>query len=347
MEKRNLYDLDYADLTALLTGWGLSPVHAQAIWRAVYREGVTAVADIGDVPAKVRARLLDETRLWLPEVVVSKTSPDGAARKDLLCLADGATIEVVRLRYRQRYSACISTQVGCACGCTFCATGQMGFVRQLTAGEIVTQVLHVQRTLRRMAATLSNFVLMGMGEPLLNYDNTLAAMRRLCEAKGWGFVARRITLSTSGIVPAIARLAADNVRINLAVSLHAATDEVRSELMPINRTYPLDTLFEALRDYTERTRRRVMFEWLLIDGVTDTITQARAFVARVAEMPAHVNLIQLNPTADYAARPSSPAAVDVFTAVLDQAGVPHTMRQRRGDTLAAGCGQLRSRISVT
>ena len=349
MNKRNLYELDYVELESLLAEWNLSPVHARAIWRAVYRDGVTAVADIADgvapatFPAKVRAWLVAETTLRLPSLAASETSADGAACKDLLRFADGATVEVVQLRYRQRYSACISTQVGCACGCVFCATGQMGFVRQLPASEIVAQVLHVQQALRRDGATLANFVLMGMGEPLLNYDHTLAAIRRLCEARGLGFVARRITLSTCGIVPGIRRLADDAMGINLAVSLHAATDEVRAQMMPINHTYPLDALFAALRDYVERTQRRVMLEWVLVAGVTDTLAQARALVARLVGLEAHVNLIQLNPTEAYAARPSSPAAVAAFTAVLDQAGVPHTMRQRRGGSIAAGCGQLRSK----
>jgi 23S rRNA (adenine2503-C2)-methyltransferase len=187
---------------------------------------------------------------------------------------------------------------------------------------------------------------MGMGEPLLNYENTLAAIRRVCDPRGMGFVERRITLSTAGIVPAIERLADEGLRINLAVSLHAATDEVRSELMPINRRYLLDALFAALKTYTHKTQRRVMLEWVMIDEVTDTPEQAAALVARVSDIPMHINLIQLNPTADYGTQPSSLIAIDRFRAILDRAGIPHTMRQRRGGNIAAGCGQLRSREST-
>ena len=246
----HLYDLDFPVLEALLAGWGESRSHARTIWRALYRECVADVVQIVTLPEGVRARLSAKTSLALPVLLASQESPDGAARKDLLQLADGAQIEVVLMRYRHRYSACISTQVGCACGCTFCATGQMGFVRHMTSGEIVAQVLHLQRALIAQGQSLSNFVLMGMGEPLLNYDNTLAAIRRLCDPRGMGFVERRVTLSTAGIVPGIDRLAEEGLRINLAVSLHAATDEVRSALMPINRRYPLGDLFAALKRYT-------------------------------------------------------------------------------------------------
>jgi 23S rRNA (adenine2503-C2)-methyltransferase len=294
--------------------------------------------------------LNQEPLSYVPLVLNRQEDPDGETRKDLLQLEDGEQIEVVLLRYRGRRSACISSQVGCACGCLFCATGQMGFVRQLSSGEIVAQVLHLQRELAARQERLSNVVLMGMGEPLLNYEPAVAAVRRLTDRRALGFPPRRITLSTVGIVPGIERLIKEvgaqvtvPLQANLAVSLHAATDALRDQLVPINRRYPLDSLFAVLRRYATHTRRRVMFEWVMIDGINDTREQAEALVTRLEGLPAHVNVIRLNPTPDYDGRPSSLAAIEAFTAVLDRAGIPHTMRQRRGAAIGAGCGQLRHR----
>ncbi|HOT92601.1 MAG TPA: 23S rRNA (adenine(2503)-C(2))-methyltransferase RlmN [Anaerolineae bacterium] len=341
----NLYTLDFTALESLFVGWGAAPVHARTVWKWLYRQCPADFNGLPDtLPQALQQRLVAETTLALPTVVASQVAADGGTRKDLLQLADGQRVEVVIMRYRHRHSVCISTQVGCACDCRFCATGQMGFVRHLTADEIVAQVVHAQRVLAASGHTLTNFVLMGMGEPLLNYDNTLEALRRLCDPRGMGFVERRITLSTVGIVPGIERLADENLRINLAVSLHAATDAVRDGLLPINRRYPLDVLCAALKTYTARTGRRVMLEWVLIADVNTTREQAEALVTRFADIPVHVNLIRLNPT-EYAGQPASPEAVEAFIAILDRAGIPHTMRQHRGAPIAAACGQLRRRSS--
>ena len=285
-------------------------------------------------------RLMTEAPV-LPRVLARQEDPGGETRKDLLELADGAQIEVVLLRYRERRTACISTQVGCACGCLFCATGQMGFRRQLTCEEILAQVLHLQQELGLRDERLTNVVLMGMGEPLLNYDNTLSGIRRLVDPRGLGFVQRRITVSTVGIVPGIKRLMDEGLGVNLAISLHAATDGLRRQLAPVSERYPLDELFAAAKLYTVRTQRRVMFEWVLIDGVNDSLAQAEALVERLAGMPAHVNLIRLNRTAGYEGQSSPEGTIDEFAAALDRAGIPHTMRQRRGEAISAGCGQLR------
>jgi 23S rRNA (adenine2503-C2)-methyltransferase len=206
---------------------------------------------------------------------------------------------------------------------------------------MIAQVLHLQRELATRGRNLSNVVLMGMGEPLLNYEQVLAAMRRLTNQRGFGLAQRRITLSTVGIAPGIERLSDENLNISLAISLHAATDALRNQLVPINQRYLLDDLFAAVAHYTAQTQRRVMFEWIMIDGVNDTPQQAEALTARLAGLPAHVNLIRLNPTPDYDQRPSTPAAMEAFAAALDRAHIPHTMRQRRGGAIAAGCGQLR------
>jgi len=343
--KVSLYDLDFPALESLLAGWDSDRARVRAVarqlWEWLYRRGVTDVHCIPTLPPALRERLVAETTLYVPPALARQESPDGETRKDLLRLADGEQVEVVLLRYRERRSACISTQVGCACGCVFCATGQMGFVRQLSSAEIISQVLHMQRVLAARERTLSNVVLMGMGEPLLNYEPTLAAVRRLTDPRAFGLAPRRITLSTVGVVPGIERLAEEGLAVHLAISLHAATDELRDRLVPLNRRYPLDELFAAVGRYVARTRRREMFAWVLIQGVTDTREQAEALVARLAGLPAHVNLMRLNPTGDYDGRPSTPEAVEAFTSVLDRAGVPHTMRQRRGAAIQAGCGQLR------
>ena len=338
--RADLMELDYAGVTALVGACGGSLADGRAVWQGLYRDAADSLEVLPALPPSVRERLVAAAALPTPQCIGRLESTDGQARKDLLRLADGALIEVVLLRYRQRSSGCISTQVGCGCGCRFCATGQMGFVRQLSAGEIVAQVMHLRRTLRAEGRDLDNFVLMGMGEPLLNYETTLAAVRRLVDQRGWSFPQRRITLSTVGIPAGIERLAGDGLALKLAVSLHGATDPIRQELVPIARRYLLDELFAALRTYTARTRQRVMLEWLLVDGLTDTPAQAEALVGRLAGLPAHVNLIRLNPTPGFEGRPASPEAVEAFTAALERAGVPHTMRQRRGAAIAAGCGQL-------
>jgi len=324
---------------------GASHLRARRVWEWLYQRGATGFDQMTTLPVALREWLAAETTFHVPSVLACLEAPDGETRKDLLQLADGERVEVVLLRYRERRSACVSTQVGCACGCAFCATGQMGFVRDLSTAEIVAQVLHLQRELATQRRGLTNVVLMGMGEPLLNYERSLAAIRRLTDPRALGLPARRVTLSTVGIVPGIERLADEDggIGVKLAVSLHAATDALRNLLVPINRRYPLDDLFGALKHYVARTQRRVMLEWVLIRGINDTQDQARALSARVAGLPVHVNLIRLNPTPDYDGQPSLPQATDAFRAVLDRAGVPHTMRQRRGAAIQAGCGQLRCR----
>ena len=343
-----LHDLELEALETLLAAWGKGladegPAGARQVWQWLYQRGATTFDQMTTLPQALRERLAAETTFYTPPVLARQKAPDGGTRKDLLQLQDGELVEVVLLRYRERRSACISTQVGCACGCPFCATGQTGFVRQLSGEEIIAQVLHMQREMAIEQRQLSNIVLMGMGEPLLNYECTLAAIRRLVDPHALDFVQRRITLSTVGIAPGIERLAGENLLINLAISLHAATDTLRNRLVPINQRYPLDDLFAAMRVYTTRTQRRIMIEWIMINGVNDTHEQAETLVERLAGIPAHVNLIRLNPTPDYDGQPATLAAIDAFAAILDIGHIPHTMRQRRGGAIAAGCGQLYSR----
>lgn len=341
--KTCLYDLDFPALQALLSGWGEPDYRARQLWRWLYVHLATDFAQMTNLPLSLRRRLAAETSMCTLQVVDSIQSADGETRKDLLRLEDSETVEAVLMRYERRRTACISTQVGCAIGCAFCATGQMGFRRHLSSGEIVAQVLHFARLLDAEGDRLTNVVLMGMGEPLLNYEASLEGVRRLIDPTGFKLGQRHITLSTVGVVPGIERLAGEELQVTLAVSLHAATDPLRDQLVPINRRYGLDALFEACYHYVERTGRRVSFEWALIEGVNDTPEQAQALAARLHGLLAHVNLIPLNPTAGYDGQPSSPSSLAAFTAELDRYRVPYTVRVRRGVDIQAGCGQLRQR----
>ena len=340
-----LYNLSSTALESLLTAWGEPAYRARQVWKWLYVHLATDFDQMTNLPRSLRERLEAETIIGVPEVADTLQSADGETRKDLLRLADGETVEAVLMHYERRRTACISTQVGCAIGCPFCATGQMGFRRDLSSGEIVAQALHFARILHGAGERLSNVVLMGMGEPLLNYDASLNAVRRLIHPQGLNLGQRHITLSTVGIVPGIERLAEEELQITLAVSLHAATDPLRDRIVPINRRYGLDALFEACHHYIKRTGRRVSFEWALIQGVNDTPEQAQALVARLTGLLAHVNLIPLNPTATYAGQPPSRAALDAFTAVLERHRIPYTLRVRRGADIQAGCGQLRQRAA--
>jgi 23S rRNA (adenine2503-C2)-methyltransferase len=338
-----LHDLDLPTLQSLLHDWGEPAYRARQLWEWLYVHLATDFDQMTNLPRSLRERLAAETTIGTPQVVDTVRSADGETRKDLLRLGDGETVEAVLMRYERRRTACISTQVGCAVGCTFCATGQMGFRRNLTSGEIVAQALHFARLLRAEGERLTNVVLMGMGEPLLNYEASLTAVRRLIDPQGLNLGQRHITLSTVGLVPGIRRLAGEGLQITLAVSLHAATDQLRDRLIPINRRYGLDALFEACHTYVEHTGRRVSFEWALIEGVNDTHRQAQALAARLEGLLAHVNVIPLNPTPGYGGQPSSPAALAAFTAELKRHHIPYTVRVRRGVDIQAGCGQLRQR----
>ncbi len=282
-----------------LVDWGEPSYRADQIWTGIYRNLATDTSQITTLPASLRDRLAAEFDFNSLRPVTLRNSSDGETEKILLKSADGQAVEAVLMRYQSRRTACISTQAGCAMGCVFCATGQMGFQRNLTAGEIIEQVLAFARQLRKANDRLTNVVVMGMGEPLHNYDATLAALDRLNDAEGFSFGARRFTVSTVGLVPKIQQFTSERRPYNLAVSLHAATDSLRSELLPIARRYPLRLLMNACREYTRASGRRITFEWALIEGVNDTPEQAEALAGLVTGMLCHVNLIPLNPTRGY------------------------------------------------
>jgi 23S rRNA (adenine2503-C2)-methyltransferase len=333
------YDVDRDALTVLLADEPRYRV--DQIWRGLY-ERATAIEDMTDLPKALRARLADELPHSLAAVAES-TSRDGETVKWLWGLDDGAHVETVLMHYRDRSTVCVSTQAGCAMACGFCATGQAGFERNLSTGEIVEQVMRaiVRATPRRV----SNVVFMGMGEPMANYDRTWTAVERL--HGDVGISARHLTISTVGIIPGIARLANEALPVNLAVSLHAANDELRDELVPINRRYPLRDLMDACAAYVAAKRRRLSFEWALIEGRNDRLHDAHELAALATPLGAHVNLIPLNPTPGYATRGTPPQDVVRFRDQLRTLGVNATVRQNRGTDIDAACGQLRAGVIGT
>ncbi|HRN69103.1 MAG TPA: 23S rRNA (adenine(2503)-C(2))-methyltransferase RlmN [Promineifilum sp.] len=339
----NLYDLSLPELTALLAEWGQPAYRARQVWEWLYHHYAGTFDEMSTLPGALRERLASETTLTIGEIALSRNSSDGQTRKVLFQLPDGQYIETVLMRYEKRRTLCISTQAGCAMGCVFCATGQMGFMRHLSVAEIVGQVMYFARELAAEDQHVTNIVMMGMGEPLHNYDNTLATVDRLTDATGFNLGARKITISTVGLIPAIRRYADEQRQTPLAVSLHAATDEERGRLLPVNRRWPLAELMEACRYYVAKTGRRMTFEWALIAGENDTAEQAHKLGELLQGMLGHVNLIPLNPTAGYGGTPSSPERVARFQEILTEYGVTSTVRVRRGIDIQAGCGQLRDR----
>ncbi|MGQ9834071.1 MAG: 23S rRNA (adenine(2503)-C(2))-methyltransferase RlmN [Candidatus Villigracilaceae bacterium] len=340
-----VYDFDRPDLLALLKDWGEPDYRVRQVWQGLYCQFWQSPDEFVNLPAALRARLGQEVRFEALQPLKALTSSDGQTVKTLFRLHDGHAIEAVLMRYERRQTLCISTQAGCAMGCVFCATGQMGFKRHLSAGEIIAQVLYYARLLQAEGKNVTNIVLMGMGEPFHNYDNTMKAIDRLNDSDGYNFGARRFTISTVGLVPLIRRFASEKRQVNLAVSLHAADDILRSSIMPINKTYPVDEVLAACRDYVRQTGRRITFEWALIHNVNDTPEQARLLAKKLKGLLCHVNAIPLNPTTGYAGQPTSRARAAEFKTILEQAGIPCTIRMRRGIDIQAGCGQLASASS--
>lgn len=343
-EKQLLYDWTWTDLVTRLESWGFSAFHAKKLWQGLYGQYERSIGEIQGLRPDLIDRLESLTYLQLPAVVTSIVSKKDGTEKFLLEFSDGQCVETVAMRYPGRVTVCVSTQVGCAMGCVFCATGQMGFSRHLSAGEIVAQVLHVLINELDEGEELRNIVLMGMGEPLHNLDATLSALSILSDDRGLAFGPSRITLSTVGLPEAIRRLADEEIPVNLAVSLHAASDEERNATIPVSRRWSLEHVLAACRYYVARSGRRIFFEWTLIAGRNDSVKHARALGRLLDGLDAHVNLIPLNPTPGFSGNPSGAADIRRFQDELLAYGIPSTVRRRKGIDIDAGCGQLYSRI---
>jgi 23S rRNA (adenine2503-C2)-methyltransferase len=343
MEKRLLLDLSLEELETELESLGEPAYRARQVWEWVWKHLATDFAVMTNLPAALRESL-SERFLLDPFSVLARESDDEGTEKVLLGLADETSIEAVLIREEDRRTVCISTQVGCPGGCTFCATGQMGFVRNLSAGEIAGQVLYFARSLKEQGERLTHGVVMGMGEPLLNYEATLKALLNLNDPRGFGLGARRITLSTVGVVPEILRLAQEGRQFNLAISLHAPDDELRRELVPLAAHWPIAQVLSAAEAYSVATGRRVTFEYVLLGGVNDSLKHARKLAALLRGKLAHVNLIPFNPAPGLPFRRPDEGQVELFRRELLAHNIDVTVRRSRGIRIQAGCGQLRSRV---
>ncbi|NUQ86631.1 MAG: 23S rRNA (adenine(2503)-C(2))-methyltransferase RlmN [Anaerolineales bacterium] len=358
-----IYDLDIAALEKIFNEWNEPAYRAKQVWQGLYQHLYSSPDQFSNLPNSLRSRLAEEFTFAPFTVRTYLDSSDKSTRKTLFQLPDGNLVEAVLMRYgdpadypsppsplpaaegrrgegKKRRTLCISTQAGCAMGCVFCATGQMGFKRNLSSGEIVAQAMYYAQMLKEQGETVTNIVFMGMGEPFHNYDNVMAAVDRLNNPDGFKFGARRLTISTVGLVPQIKRFADEGRQVNLAVSLHAADNDERLAIMPVNKKYNIDEVIEACKYYVERTRRRVTFEWALIDGVNDSPEIARQLASRLKGLLCHVNAIPLNPTQGYIGGATNRARAAAFKQALENAGIPCTIRMRRGIDINAGCGQL-------
>jgi 23S rRNA (adenine2503-C2)-methyltransferase len=337
-----VYDLNLEQLTDRLLAWGEPAFRAKQVWSQLWRRAADYGA-MSDVAPALRQRLADELPIGV-EVLDERTADRGATRKALLRLGGAHVVESVVMGYRDRVTACVSSQAGCAMGCTFCATGQMGLQNNLTAGEIAAQAVWARREADRLPSStprrLTNVVFMGMGEPLANERHSFAAIAALTDPARFGLGARHVTLSTVGVAPAIPRLAVTHPQVGLAVSVHAASDELRDQLVPPNKLWPLGVLEAAIAAWRDATHRRPSIEWALIDGANDTEEQAALLAPIALRLHAHVNLIPLNPTPGYPVLGSPPVRIRRFVHELEARGVNVTVRDTRGRDIDAACGQL-------
>jgi 23S rRNA (adenine2503-C2)-methyltransferase len=341
----NLTGLSITQLTSAMTDLGHTAYRAHQLFSWIHRSLAQEYSQMSSLPHSLRSELSTRFRLGNSVVRSEVTSKDGGTRKVLLGLSDGETIESVLMSYGSRRTVCLSTQVGCPLDCAFCATGQSGFVRNLTPGEIVDQYLHFARSLAGREERITHVVLMGMGEPLMNYDSTWRAIRILMEPLGQALGSRRFTISTAGWVPGVRLAAREGQSVKLALSLHAPNDKLRDQLVPLNRRYPLAQILSACREYTHATGRRLTLEYAMIDKVNDGPSHAEELASLLRGIPIHVNLIPLSPVASFRYQPSSHARTEAFLNRLKRLKVPHTLRLSRGVDIEAGCGQLRRRSS--
>ncbi|NLW72107.1 MAG: 23S rRNA (adenine(2503)-C(2))-methyltransferase RlmN [Chloroflexi bacterium] len=342
MPKRLIYDLRPLELEDYLLSIGQPAFRQSQIIDGLYKKLYQDLSQFTNVPNALKDRISQDFSLQPVSEIKRLVSEDHQTEKSLLKLHDNQRIETVLMRYEKRNSLCVSTQVGCPMDCAFCATGQMGFQRNLSVGEILGQIIFFIRRLREQGEILTSIVYMGMGEPFLNYDNTIASLEGLNHPDLLNFGARRVTVSTVGIIPKIEKFTKLNSQVNLAVSLHAPTDEVRSSIVPANRLYPIKPLMNTCKRYVEHTHRRITFEYALINQVNDSLDQAKQLAMLLQGMLCHVNLIALNPSKEYSLNGTHKSKVYAFQQCLLENGIQTTVRLRRGLEINAGCGQLAS-----
>jgi len=346
VEKRLILDLSLEELSQILHSWGEPSYRAKQIWQGLYKNYRKNAFEFTNLPKSLRDRLSENFRFrsLIPGDYLE--SKDKFTRKTLFHLDNNNAIEAVLMRYNKRRTLCISTQVGCAMGCTFCATGQMGFKKNLSNGQITEQVIFYADQLNQTGEKVTNIVIMGMGEPFLNYDETIKALDNLSHPDGFNMGARKFTISTVGIIPGIKRIMNLKKQYNLAISLHSIQNHTRSALLPINKKYPVKDLLEACKEYVKVSHRRITFEWALIKGINDSIEHARELAKQLQMFKfdgstlCHVNIILLNPTKEFDKSPSTITQANSFKQELENYGIPCTFRLDRGSDIQAGCGQL-------
>lgn len=337
-----LTDLNYSELEGYLDSIGEKKYRAQQLWNGIYISLAKTPAEINTIPKNLRTKIVEDFNQISLKPINMYLSRDKRTEKILFQTWDNKKLETVLMKYNRRNTLCISTQSGCAMGCSFCATGQMGFHKNLSPGEIIEQVLFFNRRLRGIGENVTNIVFMGMGEPFNNYEATLKAIDILGDPNGMKFGARRMTVSTVGIIPKILQFADENRQVNLAVSLHSIDNDIRSSMMPINKKYPVEDILQACDYYVRKTNRRISFEWALITGTNDSMEVAAQLAKKLGNLLCHVNLIQLNPTQRFNGVGSSNTSALEFKKVLENSGIACTIRLRRGIDIQAGCGQLAS-----
>ena len=343
-EKIDIKSLNEAELCEIIVELGIPKFRAKQIWLQLFQKLKTDFAEMSDIPKSLLPTLNEHFEIRTPQVLEKLVSRLDGTEKYLFRLYDGSIIESVLMRYEHGNSVCVSTQVGCRQGCAFCASTKNGFVRSLTAGEILGQIESITREhMGEEGFRVDNIVLMGIGEPLDNYDNVLKFLHLVNDKNGLNIGYRHISLSTCGLVPEIKRLARENLPITLSISLHAPNDEIRSATMPINRRYNIDELIEACREYQAVTGRRISFEYALIDGVNDSVEHARELAKRLKGLLCHVNLIPVNPIKEKNFKKTTKNNLILFTNSLNNSKINATVRRRLGADIDAACGQLRNK----
>ena len=337
----SIYDLSMNDLQDYLSEKGLKPFHARQIFRWLYDKRISDFDAMSDISKKLIEQLREDFSIKPLKIVTSQTSKDGTM-KFLFEMDDGALVESVLMVFDYGFSACLSSQVGCNMGCAFCASGLLKKQRDLSAGEIVGQALMIQRQLDLRGGRLGNIVIMGTGEPFDNYDNVMKALSIINDPYGLEIGSRHISISTCGLVPGIMRFGKEQLQYNLAISLHAPNDELRDSLMPVNKAYPLNELFKALKEYSQLNNRRLTFEYLLLKGVNDQDIHARQIKELLKGLNAYINLIPYNTVKEKDFQSSSEEDALRFYDLLKKNGVAVTLRQKKGDDIDAACGQLRA-----